>query len=663
MQLKSLTAAIAVAVACSACAGSEKLEIDNPFPSKKEIVKLSAKKVAPEAVEAPDVSVVETWKLQGPLPDTMGFREHTAQNEVEQAYYSKLPAGKKIVHSEAMNCAAREIGYFVAEHRKLPYSSLKHFIFARCGTLAAGNALRFSITPGAGAKDVGGYVDQAVNLVKQLQTETKVPLDTGIWYGQIDGEAIVVHAAGKQFVDLEPTPMTVGPSGNVVLQGRVLLPKMAQISGLINRGDFGYSRCTADPSVGMPAFRIVCDVDRTDEVAYFEVMTATKSSIMAHAVLGQMVWPGGEASAVYHSPATRRALAKAKAERARLRQEQAQNDAPTAAADRSKTDGANADGAKTDDANTDNSTPEDAAQAAAGDADPTQEQPTAEAITPEPLVDSSGAASAKEYPVRFIGLLNQVREEAGMTPVEHAAAQSAAIQSIAEQFAAASRQDDEAVANKLALGIMAGWDVTGPIIDADLSSNWSSTHDPSTLLETMLETPSGRRTLMDPSRAEIALGTVERDQAVSGIVASYSFVPDEHPNRRAQRVLDALNKGREAFGSHPAQEDPKLRAKARRASRAIEHGKAGVIKARDFMLEAAAKRYHKAVYSYTFVTHSLDDIDFPKEVLQSKQLPVSVVVAPFSKKDFPWTMYAVVLVFPKQPRANIAMVDPSATDR
>jgi hypothetical protein len=122
-------------------------------------------------------------------------------------------------------------------------------------------------------------------------------------------------------------------------------------------------------------------------------------------------------------------------------------------------------------------------------------------------------------------------------------------------------------------------------------------------------------------------------------------------------VIDALSEQREAFGSRAAKEDPKLRATARKLSKHIEAGNVGILEARDDLLDAAAKRYRKPVYGYALVTHSLESIDFPNDVLTSKNLPVAVVVAPYTKKGHPWTMYAVIVVFPRQPKANIASLD------
>jgi hypothetical protein len=633
----------------SGCA-QEKLEIKNPFPSRQELVQLSAQNVSAEAVEAPEVSVVDTWKLHGPLPEQIGFRPHTPKDAVEEAFYGGIGSDPgELTGSTAMHCAAREIGYFVLEHEKLPYQSLSSFIYARCGVLATGTSVRFRTRSGATDQDGVGIASAAAQSVAKGAAAATHQMDGGFWHGKKGDRVAFVTTYGRVLVDIKPTPMRAEAGEEVVLEGRVLMPKKEEIFALINRGDFGFRRCKQDPSVKMPAFRVTCPVATEDEFAYFQLMASTKTSIMASTVLQQLVWPGGELSDVYRSPATRRALAKAKlvatqkAAEERAAQASADNQASGEQASGEQASGEQASGEQA------------SGEQASGE---TAEQRQVEPIPlAEATVSDSAVSDSAGYPTRFISLLNQVRREANMGPIEHAERQSAVIQSMTEQFFAAGFGQDEQVANKLAMGILAGWDVGGAIIDADLASDWSTADQPAQLLETMLESPKGRQTLMDPASSEISLGSLEREHGIGVVVASYSFVPDEHPNRRVKRVIDALSEQRQAFGSRAAKEDPKLRARARKLSKHIEAGNLGILEARDKLLEAAAERYRKPVFGYAFVGHSLDNFNFPNDMLTSKNLPVAVVVAPYTKQGHPWTMYAVILVFPKQPKANLASLD------
>ncbi|QDG52873.1 hypothetical protein FIV42_19635 [Persicimonas caeni] len=624
-------------VALSGCA-QEKLEIKNPFPTRQELVQISAKSVELDAVEQPEVAQVETWELTGPLPDQIGYRAHTPADAVEEAFYNAIGSDTKTLQgSESMHCAAREVGHFVLEHDKLPYESLQQFIFARCGVMTTAHGVQYRTRPGATQADGIAQAEGAVESVRKHADQVQHTVDAGFWRGQKGDQVIFVTTTGRKIVELQPTPMEAAPGGKVVLQGRVLLPKMSYAYGLINQGDFGYERCKTDPSVPMPAFRIECAANTADELAYFQLAAKAKSSVMARSLLVQLVWPGGELSKVYRSPATRRALVKAQREqRAAASRAEAQQEGGKPAA------GSELEGGEQDGSEQDGSEQEGGEQA---------EQ--AQAVEPVPLVASSGGASG-DFPDYFVTLLNKVREEANMNPVDHAAKQSASIQSVTKQYIAANREDDEATANKLIMGVMAGWDVDGPVVDAGISSSWIMSRDPVQLLESMLETPGGRQTLMDPMASQVALGIHDHETSMSSIVASYAFVPDEHPNRRTKRVLDALEEQREAFGSRAPKEDSRLRSVSRKLAEKIEKGDVGVVEARDLLMDRVSQRYRKPVYGSAFVTHSLDEIDFPKQLLTPKNLPVSIIVAPFTKKGFPWTMYAVVIVFPQQPKANIA---------
>ncbi len=157
-----------------------------------------------------------------------------------------------------------------------------------------------------------GVASGAATAIKQRAAKTKHHVDAGFWQGKKGDQVIFVSAAGYKLVELQPASMRADEEGKVVVQGKVLLPDQEQIFGLINHGDFGYERCKADPSVQMPTFRVTCPVNGADELAYFQLMTSTKTSVMAQTVLQQLAWPKQKLAGVYRSPATRRALHKAR---------------------------------------------------------------------------------------------------------------------------------------------------------------------------------------------------------------------------------------------------------------------------------------------------------------------------------------------------------------
>ncbi len=640
---RALLMSLTVVLTLSGCAQPEKFTVDNPFPSQDEFRQLSAESVSPEQVEPPEAEVVETWELAGPFPQHLGHRPHEATGGDEKAYYEALPSDGRLVTSEAMHCAAREVGRFLLEHDKLPYESLDNFIMARCGVTTTASAVRYGTT--TDAADDQSFEEMSADLAEhagEILDASEMPVDAGFWLGRKGDKVAYVSLAGQRAVAMSDTPIVPDEGGEVVLEGEVLDSEVDSISGAINRGDFGVEMCQTDPRVELPKFRVVCEALGSDEFAYFQLQTGTANNILYDRVLQQLVWPGAEPSNVYRSPATRRALAKAAAERAAAEQS-ALADATDDDAEKTETDAAKAE------ANADESA--DAMEADAASADEPDD------LRPQPLATADENIADQTYPEHFISLLNKVREQAGMGPLQHARRQSASIQTISGQLEVAWNERNIEASNKLVMGILAGWDVDGAVIDGDMSSEWVLSDDPAQLLEAMLESPGGRYTLMNPDAGSLALGVLSREGATKGVVASYKFVDDDHPNRRAGRVLDTLNEQRKAYGANAARETPKLRSLTRKLSDKIEAGEMDVIQARDKLLDAAVRIHNKQVYSYTMVTHSLDDLEIHRDLLTSKALPISVVVAPYQHEGYPWTMYALIFVYPQQPKANIARLD------
>jgi hypothetical protein len=472
---------------------------------------------------------------------------------------------------------------------------------------------RYQVVTGDPAQLGEGVAKDWASKVALQAAANPIKMVAGFWRGGQGEKTVAVMVYGRQWVELKPTPMRVENGARVVLQGRLLVPNKSRVDGYINRGDFGYLRCTVDRRVEMPAFRITCPTSKADDLAYFQILAATKTSIMSDIVLEQLIWPSGKPSDTYRSPATRRALARAQAAVAK----------PAATAP----------------------------QAAKSDAPRADDAPQ---IKPLPVAELPTGTRAKDYAARFIALLNKVRADADLAPVTLATKQSTSIEGLTAQFFNIYRGEDPQAANQIVLGILAGWEVDGSIIDATIGGDWVSGKRPVQLLEHMLEFPAGRLALMGPDASQIALGTIERNEGTGAVVASYTFVPDIHPNRRVARVIDALSEQRKTFGSRPAEEDAQLRAAARRIGTEIRAGNLEIIEARDELMDLALKRFRKPVRGYAFVAQSLEDVDFPRIMLTSKNLRVSVVATPFNKPGYPWTMYVILVVFPDQPDSDIA---------
>ncbi len=110
------------------------------FPSEDELSKLPPPPAASQlGIVAQDD--IDAWTLTGPFPERVEVAPHAASTPFE-TLLAEAAAGRTglAIASEAMHCAARELGGFLLERQRPPPVSLLDFMAARCG--AVGGSFR-----------------------------------------------------------------------------------------------------------------------------------------------------------------------------------------------------------------------------------------------------------------------------------------------------------------------------------------------------------------------------------------------------------------------------------------------------------------------------------------------------------------------------------------
>lgn len=246
----------------------------------------------------------------------------------------------------------------------------------------------------------------------------------------------------------------------------------------------------------------------------------------------------------------------------------------------------------------------------------------------------------------FVELVNLVRKRAGLGPLRMELAQTATATRVAPHYFQAEADRDRARGDKLMMGLLAGWDVQGPIAGADFSSYSTGRSTTAHLLLRMLESPSGRETLLKPESDRIAAGIIAQEGALGGVISTYEPLPEESHARRVSRALERLNAARSALGRKPLNALTAHNHDAQKLAAAITSGAKSVESAANDLAQLVMVRNNRSVRIFNLTLFPLDRIDQYKELINAATFDAAIMIAPYRPEGFPWTVYAVVLVIP-----------------
>ena len=149
---------------------------------------------------------------------------------------------------------------------------------------------------------------------------------------------------------------------------------------------------------------------------------------------------------------------------------------------------------------------------------------------------------------------NAVRAQLGRTPLREVPVQSQAAYTLIPHYFAAAAKGDLASVDLMTLGMMAGWDVPGPLRDSQfLSFRGSLDQNSASFLSQLLFFPSNRAVLLDPGAKQVALGVIrdEKKNDLWGLLTTYTpFEPRAYPDVETE-LIDELDRQRAARGKGP----------------------------------------------------------------------------------------------------------------
>jgi hypothetical protein len=265
---------------------------------------------------------------------------------------------------------------------------------------------------------------------------------------------------------------------------------------------------------------------------------------------------------------------------------------------------------------------------------------------------------ADEVPEALLGLLNQVRAEADLAPVSDAPEQSRVAAEVAPYyFSALFDPGSEPVAELVALGMMAGWELQDIVQEGMFSFMWLvESRDVASLLSDALESPSARMALLAPDVERIAIGALAGEEAdgsyVAAIASTYRLFSETEHRANADRVADALARARAA---RERPEPRTLDAVVPLAVAAAARVQAGGVPQEVLgdLIRDSVDTLERSVTGWVAETQDLAAIRFPDDFLDRPDLEIAIAVSVHRPEGDAWGRYVVLMVAAQPQRRRL----------
>tara|TARA_R110002096_G_scaffold436085_1_gene667091 strand:- start:6372 stop:8162 length:1791 start_codon:yes stop_codon:yes gene_type:complete len=275
----------------------------------------------------------------------------------------------------------------------------------------------------------------------------------------------------------------------------------------------------------------------------------------------------------------------------------------------------------------------------------------------DPLSDTYRAA---EFAAEFarsatkgdlVRQLNAVRESMSLPPIVNVVDQSRTAAALLPHYFEAAAARDRKTSELIALGLMAGWRVEGPIRDANFVSFMARRGDrlASTLAE-LTYFPSTRSTLLDPEASKLAIATMEGadSDTLAGYITTYTIFEDRRYRHYEEAMLDELDRHRAAKNMGPVERvdaDKELDPIMTKLSKGRLTPSEGMNRA----LGAYAEKLGREFRGFTLGTMVIDGWmpTFPADLIDSKKVAVTARLGYYTGSGTNWGQYVIYLIYTK----------------
>jgi len=263
---------------------------------------------------------------------------------------------------------------------------------------------------------------------------------------------------------------------------------------------------------------------------------------------------------------------------------------------------------------------------------------------PEVRGSDAEAADATAFETALFGSLNDARRSANAPALSLEQPQSSTNEHLAPHLYAASSQGNAELADRIGLGVLAGWDVNGVIRDGGIY--WSaitSSRSPGRFLSYALESPLARSILLDPKMTRVAIGATALEQGAGALLTTYSFFQTQNHSADEELVFQDLVKRRRARHRSP----PRRTARETALDTALVRVSKNQTNTLDAMNEAMARvvsMEQRGVTGWAVETSDLRQVPWTNEILDREPMEVEIGVTHYKAPGGAWGQYAVLLL-------------------
>lgn len=265
-------------------------------------------------------------------------------------------------------------------------------------------------------------------------------------------------------------------------------------------------------------------------------------------------------------------------------------------------------------------------------------------------------ASGQELVGVLHAAINRARAGAGLQPVELDAKESAAASQVAPQyFAALGGTMSATVADTIALGLRAGWDVEGLVKSGTFMSVGPTSIDTAeNMLATAFERPSNRTVLFGKDVKRVAIGTYwsPEEKRTGALFAAYSMFESMNEEQLQTLVLEKLNAARAKAGKAPAKLPRDIDRVADRVGEGVPAGRLGADEALNQMTKEAGAELKLTVRGNYLPFRDAEAIEFPPDLVDPAELDVGIYSSVQKSELEPWAGFDAWVIFKDKGEAS-----------
>ena len=245
--------------------------------------------------------------------------------------------------------------------------------------------------------------------------------------------------------------------------------------------------------------------------------------------------------------------------------------------------------------------------------------------------------------------LNRVRQQAGLLPVRLAEAESKTAAQLAKASMASEANGRPEVADTIALGLVAGWQVDdGMIRDGSfLASSVPGSNDSGLWLSTALSMPLARQALLGRNVEEVSFGStlIADPPGLAAIMVGYQFYHGNNHALDVQRLFARVLAARQRLALPPPRRLVDVQQAMLDQLALVYEGKRQPAEALQSVIKMGTRAYGENMRGYAVELISLDELEIPENALKLKNLDLEIGVTHHKPKGGAWGQLVVLVAF------------------